>query len=413
MKMKKANKEVRVSGFRKRIIRATLAGIISVAVIYLVLDYHGPRKISLKNDTAFGLPCLRARDLIVQEYDQNGTLWASRGMIIYKLDKDHHKFTKVAHVPARLSLFWLRNFTILRKFTVRPECIEMVSTGSGDICALSAGKIYHLQPGEKKFKETFILDHYGFGDQGMRNDGIVSVGDGTLYFGEYFSNPERTEVKLYKSNNNGRSWEVAFSFPEGQIRHIHAVQKDPWFGKLWVCTGDADHESMLAFSADSFRTVTSIGQGNQIWRICQLVFTENALYWGTDTGDDILGGIYKWDRESKELVQLLKSNRAFFYGTRLANGTVVMSTNREGRSNERDDRTRIYIITNEDKITCIEAGTWKNKEPGFRFKFAKLRFQRDHGAVSLAISCLNQKEFPDGDLLIINENALIEAANSD
>jgi len=406
-------KKAKIHRSRIKVIRTALLGIILAVIVYLVIDYYGPREISLKNDTAFGLPCLRARDLIVQEYDQDGTLWASRGMIIYKLDKDYDKFTKVSHVPTGLSIFWLRNFTILRRITVRPECIEMVKTQSGDICALSAGKIWHLQDGENKFKNTFILDHYGFGDQGIRNDGILYVGDNTLYFGEYFSNPERTGVNLYKSNNNAKSWEIAYNFPEGQIRHIHAVQKDPYSERLWICTGDYNDESMVACSIDSFKTLTSIGQGGQVWRVCQLVFTENAVYWGTDTGNKILAGIYKWDRESAELSNLQKTDGAVFYGTRLAGGTIVMSTNREGMDNEKDDKTRIYIITEEDRITCIEAGTWKNKKPGLRFKFAKLRFQRNHGASSLAISCLNQKEFPDGDLIIINEKTLIRAANSD
>jgi hypothetical protein len=38
-----------------------------------------------------------------------------------------------------------------------------------------------------------------------------------------------------------------------------------------------------------------------------------------------------------------------------------------------------------------------------------LRFQRDQGGSSLAITCLNQKEFPDGELLIISEDNLLKA----
>ncbi len=411
--MKNAKREAKVSNLGKCTKRTILAGSILAVVIYLAIDYHGPRKINLNKDKAFGMDCLRARDLIVQDYDQNGTLWASRGMIIYELKENHDKFIKVAHVPTGLSIFWLRNFTILRRFTVRPECIEMVIADKGDICALSAGKMWYMPSGGKKFKKALILDHYGFEGQGMRNDGIVYIGDSVMYFGEYFTNPERTGVNLYKSNNNGKSWDTAYHFPAGQIRHIHAVQKDPYSEKLWVCTGDADDESMVAYSVDSFKTLTVIGQGSQIWRVCQLVFTENTVYWGTDTGHSKLAGIYKWNRESTELNKLQKINDAVFYCTRLAGGTIVMSTDREGMSNKKDDKTRIYIITDKSKTTCIEAGTWKHKKPGFRFKFAKLRFQRTQGASSLAMNCLNQMEFPDGDLLIIDEDELIEMANSD
>jgi len=348
--------------------------------------------------------------LIVQEYDKNGNLWATRGMKIYQLKKGDDKFKRIAHIPTGLSIFWLRNFTVIRKLTIRPECIEMTVTRSGDLYALSAGKMWLLRHGDKKFKKTLELSHYGFGDQGVRNDGILSVSDSAVFLGEYFQNQDRGNVRIYKTNNSLDSWTVGYEFSPGRIRHIHSIQKDPYTEKLWVCTGDTDSESMVAWSEDGFKTLQKIGDGNQIWRICQLVFTENALYWGTDNSDERISGIYKLDKITFELVKLLKIEGAIFFGTRLANGTIVMSTDREGWPNEIDDKTRLYIITNDNEITSIDAGTWDHKKPGFWFKHALLRFQRNQGGPSLVITCLNQKEFPDGELLIIAEDTLISVA---
>jgi hypothetical protein len=385
----------------------TILSIIIAAGIYFTIDYFGPNMIRLKPDTAFGFSCMRAKELIVQEYDKKGDLWASRGMIIYKLQKGDDKFIKVAHVPTDFTIFWLRNFTLLRRLTMRPECIEMVITGTGDICALSAGKLWHLPAGERKFHETLHLSHYGFGDQGVRNDGIMSINDSTIYFGEYFQNPSRTEVCIIETTDGGKTWHWIYKFKPGQIRHIHALQHDSYTGKNWICVGDEDEESMVAWSDDNFRTFSPIGQGSQLWRVCQLVFTEEDILWGTDNSQADLAGIYKYSRETKELSELIKVDGAVFFGTRLSKGTIVFSTDREGFRTEQDDKTRIFIITPDNQIKSIKAGTWKSKKPGFRFKFAMLRFQRDQGAPSLAITCLNQKEFPDGDLLIILEDTLI------
>jgi hypothetical protein len=241
--------------------------------------------------------------------------------------------------------------------------------------------------------------------------GLLSTGDNTVYFGEYFQNPDKKEVKILRSVDHLSAWETAHLYEPGEIRHVHAVMDDPYSDRIWVCTGDLNPESTVGWTADGFKTVNLIGSGSQIWRVCQLVFTEQAVYWGTDTGSDEVAGIYKWDRNSGESNRLIEVDGAVFYGTRLANGTIVMSSDREGMENEKDDKTKIYILTEDDHIITLEGGTWHHHKPGFWFKFAKLRFQRNQGDPFLAISVLNQQEFPDGDLIIIQEEELISRTN--
>jgi len=329
-------------------------------------------------------------------------------MIIYQLKKGDTKFTKIAHVPTGFSVFWIRNFSFIRRLTIRPECIEMATNNNGDICALSAGKMWTLKASGKKFTETKKLSNYGFGDQGIRNNGILNIDDSTYVFGEYYRNPNLNKVSIFKSCKNLSSWKVAYEFQPGQIRHIHAIQKDPYTGNLWVSTGDNDKESLIANSNDKFKTVKLFGQGQQ-FKACQLVFTEEAVFWGTDTDIDSIAGIYRWDRYTSKIEKLQKINGAIFFGTRLANGTIIMSSNREGFQNEIGDKTSLYIIPKDKKITSIECGTWNHKTHPFMFKYAMLRFQRDQGASSLAMTILNQKEFPDSELVIISEDNLIDA----
>ena len=384
-----------------------------LALVFLILffstfDYYGPKRIYLKPDFFSGIPCLRSRNLVVQHYDQNGDLWASRGMIIYKLQKDDNKFVRIAHVPTGFSIFWLNNFTFMRSFTHRQECIEIIVSEKSGICALSAGYMWYCASNDNKFKRTFKLPYYGIGTgRGIMSTGIINVNDSLIFIGEYFRNPQGAEVKIYKSENFGKTWDIAYVFPPEKIQHIHSLQQDPYSGNLWICAGDSDKESMIGWSEDNFGTIIPIGTGSQIWCACQLVFTDKKVYWGTDSSKESQAGIYRWDKKSHDLSLLQRIDGAMHFGTRLSKGTIVMSIDREGSSLEKDKKTKIFIITNEDKIRTINGYTWNYQKVGFRSSFAKLRFQRDQGANSLAITCLNQKEIPDGDMVIISENALI------
>ena len=394
--------------FFRKLLRVVLFLVVVMAV-YLAIDYSGPRKIRLKQDHLFGFNCMRANDLLVQEFDHNGDLWASRGMLVYRLPEGGTEFIKEGHVPTGPSFYWLRNFTLVRRLSLRPECIELVVTDKGDICALSAGILYLRPTGEREFRRTMEIDHYGSEGQGVRNDGILSIGDSTVYFGEYFQNEESGEVNILRSTGDLNSWHSAYRFSPGEVRHVHSIQQDPYSGKLWFCTGDANPASFIAWTDDNFKTIHRIGSGSQMWRVCQLVFTEDAVYWGTDTSVGEKTGIFRWNRESEEVEKLEDPAGAVFYGTRLKGGTVVLSTNRQGYENEIDKKTRLFLIDEDDCVTPVECGTWNEKKQGFWFKFAKLRFQRHQGSSSLVISCLNQKEVTDGDLIIIQESELVNA----
>ncbi|MBE9569190.1 MAG: hypothetical protein IMF11_01065 [Proteobacteria bacterium] len=76
--------------------------LVIVLTVYLAWDYRGPLEISLRSDKAFGLPCFRAKDLLVQGHD---FLWATRGMVVYRLWKGESKFVRQYHIPTGFSIF--------------------------------------------------------------------------------------------------------------------------------------------------------------------------------------------------------------------------------------------------------------------------------------------------------------------
>lgn len=386
---------------------AVLASIMALA-IYLVSDYIGPSRIKLRYSIAFGNDCYRVNDLIVQEFDKHGNLWATRGFIIYRLENGGSEFVKVTRVPSSFTIFWLNNFKVVRKFTLRSECVELTVGEGGKITAFASGIIWYSSGLGQRFMKVKTLEHFGprIG-RGIMSTGILQAGTNEFFFGEYFNNPERASVRVFNFNSENISWKTSHEFNPGQIRHIHALQKDQYTGRLWICVGDENNEPMIGWSEDNYHSINPIGSGNQIWRTCQLVFTEEAIFWGTDTGSKEVAGIYRWDKKSAELNQVYRTEGAVFFSVSLGNGTIVMSTDREGFPNENDDKTRLILIDKTGKIVTLTCGTWKYKKHGFRFNFAKLRLQRSSGDHMIVMSVLNQKEFPESELLIFPQQSLV------
>ncbi len=78
--------------------------------------------------------------------------------------------------------------------------------------------------------------------RGTRPLHITAVPSGNIYWGEYFDNRERAEVHIYVSTDRGRTWQIAYTFPAGSIRHVHNIVYDRWGDCLWILTGDEGAE---------------------------------------------------------------------------------------------------------------------------------------------------------------------------
>lgn len=377
---------------------------------YLSFDYIGPEVIELENGIAFGITCKKANDLTIQSVDRGGTAWASRGMLIYSKKKNENYFRRKAHVPTGFSLFWLRNFSFVRWLTQRPECIEFVVAKNGDISALSAGYMWFYNSETKSFTQTLKLLHYGMGDQGIFSNGLLQTESETLFFGEYFNNESDTSVSIYLSRNHGKSWEIKNQFPAHKIRHIHTIQEDPYTKKLWLTTGD-EGGNYIYWSTDEFSTLNPIGFG-ETYFTTQLLFTEENIYWGSDTESKTHSGIYRWSRKSGTLDKLISYPSIFFYTNQLKNGTQVFSTSSENLSLEKDRFLRLFIKSPLGKWTSLTTGEWKkNSIPGL-FQRGKTRFPRENNqSDALYASLFKQREFDDNTLIIIQEKDLIEKTN--
>ena len=209
---------------------------------------------------------------IIHHVDSEGTVWATRHRRILRLFQDtYHPAGSFPHCLPR-DLF---AFSRLTSRAMRSDKSNVYVNRFGHVLGIRGGGVYVIRDGnaEKLFEIA--------GDCVLHNS-ICEDADGNVYFGEYFMNPERDPVILWRIDHDFKRWGPARKF-EG-IRHIHGVYADPFdHDTLWVTAGDFLGENRVYRSKDRFKTLESFGDGSQMWRAVHLFFTKDAVCWLTDS----------------------------------------------------------------------------------------------------------------------------------
>ncbi len=186
--------------------------------------------------------------------------------------------------------------------------------------------------------------------------GAAAVG-GSLYYGDYWGNPERVPANIYRVDLATGRREVFYRFD--WVRHIHFVQPDRYggpgdgdgadigkdavpgeadnagsAGALLIGTGDYDEESGIYRLDLASKKLETIGLGSQTYRAVSLLQYEDALIWGTDDPDG-RNFIYRYDKGSGELTRLHELDGPAYYSARDARGRLYIATTIEDRSRHR------------------------------------------------------------------------------
>jgi hypothetical protein len=137
-------------------------------------------------------------------------------------------------------------------------------------------------------------------------------GAGNVYVGEYFSNQERTSVHVYRLVPGQTRLEIAHTFPAGAVRHIHGIYADPYAECLWCVTGDRTGECRVLRIADGFRTLGTVGAGDETWRTVSVLFTEDAVYYASDA-EFVPNHLYRLDRKTGQRTVLAELPGPVYY----------------------------------------------------------------------------------------------------
>lgn len=212
---------------------------------------------------------------------------------------------------------------------------------------------------------------------------------GQVYYGEYVPQVERVHpICVYRSDDDGRTFNEVHRFAAGEVRHLHFLQGDPYEPGVWVGTGDLGDECRILRSVDGCETFETIGRGSQQWRAVSVMFRPDAMYWGTDAGCDAgdePNWIYRWDRATRRLEPIQEVQGPVHGSAQLADGTMLVSTGVEGGINERDDRAHLWASGN--GLEREELRSWRKDLWPFRVHYGVIHFA--HGQETSNVLCLN------------------------
>lgn len=272
-------------------------------------------------------------------YQTPDRIWVARGMTFYAIDYSGKRVTPkytVGGLKDRL----IGTFRLSRQL-LRVGLHHLLPLKNGNVLVTAKRVTYIVSPAGK------VLHNFS-AYQGNKpaHQGVCVTPDGTIFFAEYLLNPNRDHViRLYRSTDNGASFQVVQEWPAGDIRHLHFVKWDTYEKCLWLGTGDYGEngsENRLYKSADNGDTWMLIGQYSQDWRAIGVCFTKDALLWGTDAGScpDTVHFV-KMERQSQKLEILADFEGPCHGCASYADGRAFFSTGVEGGENEKDRYARL------------------------------------------------------------------------
>ena len=179
----------------------------------------------------------------------------------------------------------------------------------------------------------------------------VARSDAYLYFGEYFGNPNRDPVHIYRFGTSEvrPRVEVVYTFPSRSIRHVHRIQQDPYSSELWCMTGDLPHECQILKTGDQFDTLELVGGGDESWRCISPLFTKKSIYYATDS-EYRQNGIYRIDRTSGERTLIATIDGPVYYSTSIGQD-LFFAVTAEDCPSQTSPHASIWHVPDRDEET--------------------------------------------------------------
>ncbi len=291
-------------------------------------------------------------------------LIGAKGYSIYRLDKNEKKWRYFSRIKdCRYSL--LSRFRMLsRLFRAEVHFYKTLRNGQA-ICIAKKG-IFAKNSESGLFEKCFDIV------RGTRPLNLCEDYEGNIFFGEYFHNPERDSVNIYRSKNSGADWEIAYTFPGHSIRHIHGLHFDQFANAIWLTTGDLDGECMIANTTDNFRTLNIVYKGGQEYRACNLLFYRDKIIYGTDT-ETAQNYLKQIDRESLEIKDLAVLQGSVINAVKVGEKCFVNTTVEPSKVNK-DNNSYIWMYNDETKDCSIIAQYEKDFWDHRYFQFGSCRF---------------------------------------
>jgi len=296
----------------------------------------------------------------------NGIIYASKGYKIYRSSDE----TKTWELDGTVDDFKFSNLARIRLSArlFRAEIADLLILKDGSRVLIGKKGIFVAQKDSMEYKKTFSIP------RGTRPLNICEGADGTIYFGEYLRNIERTSVHIYHSHDGGVTWKICYTFKKDTIRHVHGIFYDKYEDKIWFATGDWDGECIIGNTSNDFKEVNIFKHGGQKYRTVELFFFKDFIIYGTDTEFE-KNCIYKVNRKNATLERVQNVQGSIMSGSNNGN-KIVISTTVEPSDVNTDQYS--YVWFSEDGVNWKELCSFeKDLFDPIYFQYGRIKFPRN------------------------------------
>lgn len=258
---------------------------------------------------------------------------ASKGYSLYRKEKEFANWEKYGHIKDGINTLFA--FSPLSRRLTRAEISKYYLLQDGTELCIARKGIFRRGNGEQEFVKTFNVV------RGSRPMFLCEDVDGSVYFGEYFQNMEKQAVHVYGSHDHGKTWEIAKTFAEGNINHIHGIYLDLFTKNMWLATGDRENECIIGYTNDGFKTFTEVFRGGQEYRTCVLFFYKDFIVFGTDSQYQ-QNELKMFDRKTLEITHLQDVQGPVIRGAQFGDISMI-STDVEPSDVNKDKNAYVWI----------------------------------------------------------------------
>ena len=257
----------------------------------------------------------------------------SKGRFI-TINNHTNKFKTTIKLPFCFPRDFYFNIKLLKRL-LRSDAKEVIyDEVSGKLVIIRNSSVYLIH------ESTFVLLGTIEGDAPLFNSHCIH--NGIIYFGQYDQNKNRKSSNIYKINEKNII-SIAHTFLPGQIRHVHSINNDPYIkNRLWVTTGDNDGECLLLYTDDNFKSISNIGDKSQDFRIVNLGFSKDYLFYGTD---NLIkeNYIYRQNRSDGKRMKVLSIKQTAWFLKQDKKGNVILGTTVENGKGCQVNYSSIYF----------------------------------------------------------------------
>ncbi|MDJ0789201.1 MAG: hypothetical protein QNK05_20540, partial [Myxococcota bacterium] len=278
--------------------------------------------------------------------EPDGRLYVGRGGWIGTSEDGGRSVTP----RARLPMPWKREVGRVHRLLgrlVRHEVRALMPLSDGSLVGASRDGLFRAAAGEVHMTacrvELATSAMPGLSEQALTPPFSIARGPGDrLLFGEYDARTGHGKpVRIFVSDDAGRSFQVARVLEAGSVMHVHGLRFDAGRDHYWVFAGDYDHEPGIGMLSADLLRFEWFRRGEQRYRVCEAFDFGERLVYATDSNVEP-NHILSLHKESGAVEVLADIEGSSLYGCRFG-GVHAISTAVEPGGGSLSDRVALWI----------------------------------------------------------------------